>query len=133
VASAGGAVGDLAGLLAGRARGPVLVPGAAEPAGDLPGLLAGRVEVRRLAVYAAEETGAAAPADWDAVLVHSPRAARALTGALGPRGGRGRLAAAISANAAAPLEPCGFARVRIADTPDEAALLEALGNPGDDV
>jgi uroporphyrinogen-III synthase len=131
--SAGGAIGDLARLLADRAPGPVLAPGAREPAGDLPGLLRGKVEVRRLPVYEAVETGAAAPAGWDAVLVHSPRAGRALAAALGPGGGRGRLAAAISEAAAAPLEGCAFAALRVAAAPAEAALLEALGNPGGDV
>lgn len=130
VTSALGAIEDLARLIADRAAGPVLAPGAREPAGDLPGLLAGRVEVRRLAVYEALETRTTPPTDWDVVLVHSPRAGRAVAAALGVDGGRGRRAVAISANAAAPLQPCGFDRLDIAAVPAEPAMLEALGNPG---
>jgi len=133
VASAAGAIGDLARLLAERAPGPVLAPGAAEPAGDLPDLLAGQVEVRRLAVYESVETGAAPPDAWEAVLIHSPRAGRALTATLGPGGGGGRRAVAISEAAGAPLAGCAFADLRVAARPTEAALLEALGNPDDDV
>lgn len=133
VTSASGAIEDLARLIADCAAGPVLAPGARDPAGDLPGLLAGRIEVRRLAVYEAVETRARPPADWDAVLVHSPRAGRAIAAALGEGGGRGRAAVAISANAAAPLGPCGFGRLDIAAAPAEAAMLEALGNPDADV
>ena len=133
VISAGGALGELAALLAERAPGAVLAPGAAEPAGDLPGLLAGRVEVRRLAVYDAVETGAGAPFGWEAVLVHSPRAGRVVAARRGPAGGRARRAVAISEAAAAPLASCGFGELRIARAPTEAAVLEALGNPGGDV
>lgn len=126
VRSAGGAIGDLARLLADSAPGPVLAPGAKEPAGDLPALLAGRVEVLRLPVYEAVETGAAPPSDWDAVLLHSPRAARALAAA-GPLGGG--TVVAISQAAATALGPQPAADVRIAARPDEAAMLEALGKP----
>ena len=133
VVSASGTLGDLARLLAERAAGPVLAPGAREPAGDLPGRLVGRVEVRRLPVYEAVEIATPAPADWDVVLAHSPRAARAIAAALGIGGARGREAVAISANAAAPLEPCGFGRLDVAAGPAEAAMLEALGNPDADV
>jgi uroporphyrinogen-III synthase len=133
VVSASGAIGDLERLLADRAAGPVLAPGAREPAGDLAGRLAGRIEVRRLPVYEAVETAAPAPTDWDVVLVHSPRAARAIVAALGAAGAGGRAAVAISARAAAPLAPCGFDRLDVAAAPAEAAMLEALGNPGGDV
>lgn len=129
VRSAGGALGDLAALLADAGiAGPVLAPGAREPAGDLTGLLAGALEVEALAVYEALETGAAPPGAFDVALVHSPRAGRALAG-LGPEVGRGRLAAAISAAAADALSPAGFAETRVATAPTEDALLEALGNP----
>ncbi len=124
VRSASGALDDLARLLAEAAPRPVLAPGAREPAGDLPALLDGRVEVRRLPVYEAVGTGAAAPADWDAVLVHSPRAGQALA-RLGPVAGR--TAVVISEAAAAALGPQPGAEVRIAARPDEAAMLEALG------
>ena len=126
VRSASGAIDDLARLLAAEAPGPVLAPGAREPAGDLSALLQGRVEMRRLPVYEAVETGIGAPADWDAVMLHSPRAARALAG-LGPLGDR--VVAVISEAAAAALGPQPQAEVRIAAHPDEAAMLEALGKP----
>lgn len=126
VRSAAGAVGDLARLLAAEARGPVLAAGALEPAGDLPGLLRGQVEVRRLPVYRAVETGAATPAAVDAVLVHSPRAGRALAGH-GPF--TGQTVIAISEAAAAPLAGLSGMAIRIAVHPDEAAMFEALGKP----
>lgn len=126
VRSAGGALEDLARLLAREAPGPVLAPGALEPAGDLPALLAGRVEVLALPVYETIATGAAAPAAFDAVLVHSPRGGRALA-ALEPRGGA--VATAISPAAAAPLDGLPGLEIRIAARPDEAALLQALGKP----
>lgn len=126
VRSASGALGDLARLLAAEAAGPVLAPGALDPAGDLAALLAGRMEVRALPVYQAVETGAAAPAAFDAVLIHSPRAARALA-ALGPFAGQA--AAVISDAAAAPLADTPGLDIRVAARPDEAALFEALGKP----
>lgn len=124
VRSAAGALGDLARLLAEAAPGPVLAPGALEPSGDLPALLAGRVEVRALPVYQAVGTGAAAPALFDAVLVHSPRAARALpaTGSFA-----GQVAVAISDAAAEHLAGLARLEVRVAARPDETALFEALG------
>lgn len=129
VRSAGGALDDLARLLAeARLEGGVLAPGAREPAGDLAALLADVVRVQALAVYQARETGAPAPERFDAVLVHSPRAARALA-SLGSNVGQGRLAAAISRAAADALSPAGFAEIRVAAAPTEDALLEALGNP----
>ena len=126
VRSAAGALEDLARLLAAAAPGPVLAPGALEPAGDLAALLAGRVEVRALPVYQAVGTGAGAPATFDAVLVHSPRAGRAVA-ALGPFAGQ--TVAAISEAAAAPLRLLPGLEIRVAARPDEAALLEALGKP----
>jgi len=107
-------------------EGAVLVPGAQEPAGDLRAMLSGEVETRLLPVYVSVETGAAAPAAFDAVMVHSPRAARALA-ALGPFDGQ--TAIAISEAAAAPLTDVAGLEVRIAARPDEAALFEALGKP----
>jgi len=101
VVSARGDLERLAALLIaqGAAVGPLLVPAALEPAGDLPALLRGRVEAKALPVYQAVETAAAAPAAFDAVLIHSARAARALA-ALGPFSGQ--TAVALSAAAAAP-------------------------------
>ena len=126
VRSAGGALEDLTRLLAAEAPAgsAVLAPGAQEPAGDLPAMAAGRVEVRPLPLYQAVDTGTAAPADFDAVLVHSPRAGRALA-TLGPFAGQ--VAAVISAAAAAPLAGASGLDIRVAARPDEAALFEALG------
>jgi len=128
VQSAGGDLESLADLLMaqGPGIGPLLVPGAREPAGDLPALLRGRVEARVLPLYQAIETGAAAPTVFDAVLVHSARAGRALA-ALGPFAGQ--TAVALSAAAAAPLGDRSGLEIRLAPTPDETALLAALGNP----
>ena len=126
VRSAAGAVADLARLLKDAAPGPVLAPGALEPAGDLPALLAGWIEVRALPVYRAVGTRAVPPAAFDAVLVHSPRGGRALA-ALGPFGGQ--TAIAISDAAAAALDGAAGLQIRIAARPDEAALFEALGKP----
>lgn len=126
VRSACGALADLARLLKDAATGPVLAPGALEPAGDLPALLAGRIEVRALPVYRAVGTGAVPPAAFDAVLVHSPRGGRALA-AHAPFAGEA--AVAISEAAAAPLQGIAGLEIRIAARPDEAALFEALGKP----
>jgi uroporphyrinogen-III synthase len=133
VTSASGAVDDLAKLLLQEADGPVLAPGAREPAGDLPALTAATLQVRRLPVYEAIETFSPPPRDWSIVLIHSPRAGRAVSSTLGPGSGVDRLCVAISPAAAAPLERLGFAGIRIAARPDESAMFEALGNPGADV
>lgn len=126
--SAGGDLDRLAALITaqGSRAGPLLVAGAREPAGDLPALLRGRVEACALPVYEAVETGVAAPAAFEAVLVHSARAARALA-ALGPFSGQ--TAVALSAAAAAPLGDHSGLEIRLARTPGEKALLAALGNP----
>lgn len=129
VASANGALADLAWLLAGAAEGPVLVPGPREPAGDLEALLDGAVEIVPLPVYEAAETCAAAPEAFEAVLLHSPRAAWSTAGLLGPNGGRGRVAVAISPNAATALGGAAFDQIRIAGAPTDAAVLQALGKP----
>lgn len=129
VTSASGDLSDLAWRLAASASGRVLVPGAKQPAGDLDELLDGAVETVRLPVYEAVETRAAPPEGFDAVLLHSPRAARAVAATLGREGGRDRLAVAISAAAATPLASAGFVQIRIAGQPTDAAVLEALGNP----
>lgn len=84
----------------------------------------GRVEAKALPVYEAVETADAAPAAFDAVLIHSARAARALA-PLGPFGGQ--TAVALSAAAAEPLGDRSGLRIRLAPTPDESALLAALG------
>ncbi len=129
VTSASGALSDLAWLIAGAAPGRLLIPGAREPAGDINALLNGAVETVILPVYEATETKAKPPIDFEAVLAHSPRAATAVARALGRTGGAGRLAVAISAAAAAPLAAAGFAEIRTAGEPTDAAVLLALGNP----
>ena len=126
VRSAAGALDDLSRLLASGTPGPVLAPGALEPAGDLAALLGGAPELRPLPVYEAFETRAQAPSGFDAVLVHSPRCGRALA-ALGPF--PERIACVISGAAAAPLIDRSELEIRIAARPDETALLAALGNP----
>ena len=125
--SAAGDVHDLARLIAANPiQGLILAPGAREPAGDLPALLPDH-NVQRLPVYAAEETDATPPADFDAIMLHSPRAARALAATLKPQAAAQRLAVCISAAAAAPLAALGLAEIRTADAPDEASMLTALG------
>ncbi len=137
VRSAGGDADALAALIArewvarGLARGPgvLLVPGAVRPSADLAGLLAGRVPVRSLPVYETVEAAVQVPADFDIVLVHSARAAEALTRRLALGMAAGRTAVALSPQVAGPLEALDFAALRIAARPDETSLLEALGNP----
>lgn len=129
VRSASGDIHALARLIAAEAPpGPLLAPGAREPAGDLPALLPDR-PVQRLPVYAAFETHAPAPEPFDAVMLHSPRAARALAADLPGSAASGRVAICISEAAAAPLRPFDFAEIRIAAAPDEPAMLSALGKP----
>lgn len=129
VRSAAGDIHALARLIAAEAPpGPLLAPGAREPAGDLPALLPDR-PVQRLPVYAAFETHAPAPELFDAVMLHSPRAARALASDLPLPASSGRIAICISEAAAAPLRPFDFAEIRIAAAPDEPAMLSALGKP----
>ena len=128
VRSAAGDLGTLAALLLaeGPGIGPLLVAGALEPAGDLPALLRGRVRATALPVYEAVGTGAAAPGTFDFVLVHSARAGRALA-ALAPFAGQ--TAVALSAAAAEPLGDRSGLVICLASTPDETALIAALGNP----
>ena len=125
VRSADGDFGDLARMLeqAAPARGRLLAPGAAQPTGDFAALLPGSMRVERLPVYEAVETGASSPSAFAGVLVHSPRAGRALA-RRGPFSGG--TAVAISAAAAEALGASGF-EIRLAARPDEPSLLAALG------
>lgn len=126
VASADGALADLARLLeTSGINGVVLAPTAREPAGDL-AALAPSVRVRTLAVYAAMETGVDAPAEVDAVLLHSPRAARALAALWPAMAGRPKVFC-LSDAVAEPMRL--LAPAVVAAQPREADLLEALGNP----
>ncbi|HRO32456.1 MAG TPA: uroporphyrinogen-III synthase [Brevundimonas sp.] len=128
VRSAGGDLNDLAALIRSdpALKGARLLhPGAETPAGDLNALVAGHATVRALPVYRAVSTGAQAPDGFDVVLIHSPRAGRALADALSPDQARGRQACAISAAAAAPLTAL-LAAIAVAARPDETSLLAAL-------
>ena len=127
VVSADGDVRDLAGLLAREAQGlRLLAPGAEQRAGDLAGQLAGTTTVAALAVYRAVAAPDIAPDDFDAVLIHSPRAATELALRLPGSRAAGILAVAISDAAAACLRPLGFAAVAVAERPNETALIAAL-------
>lgn len=119
--------GDVAALAAEIRRRPIdgalLHPGASELAGEIPG-------ARVLGVY--ETVAAALPAgfaiaDVDAVLLHSPKAARLLA-ALGPPASL--IAFCLSRNVAAPLAALGLP-VRVASEPTEEALLGLLPGPGE--
>jgi uroporphyrinogen-III synthase len=139
VMSADGDVEALAALIIAEAAGldgAVLHPGALEPAGDLLSpLTAAGITARRLAVY---ETVTRRPAPetlanfetLDAVLLHSPRAARILAGLLVDRPAPGLRALCLSSAVAAPLETPrqagGLESVAFAPRPDETALLELL-------
>lgn len=125
VRSAEGDLSALAALIRAEASGlTILSPTAAEPAGDLAALLSGVAHIRSVPVYETTPTGAAPPEGWDTVLIHSPRAARVL--AETALRTEGRLAVAISPAAAAALAAMAFAEVRIALSPTEDALLDAL-------
>jgi uroporphyrinogen-III synthase len=130
VTSADGDVRALAERIAAARPRPakVLAPGARETAADLPALLAERgVQAKAVAVYETIETSIAAPPPTvDAVLVHSPRAAKALAALLSRAAAAGLDAFAISDAAAAPLRALPFNALRIAAHPDEASLLALL-------
>ncbi|WOB78562.1 uroporphyrinogen-III synthase [Brevundimonas nasdae] len=129
VCSASGDLHALARLIAGAiANADVLVPQAEIPAGDLAAALtaarARNVSIQSLTVYRAIETSVAAPALFDAVLIHSPRAGKALA-----KRGHDALAHAvltcISPAAAAPLAALGLTP-DVAKSPDETSLLTIL-------
>ena len=131
VRSAGGDIHALAALIRAEGSGvSILHPAASEPAGDLAALVGDAARITALAVYEALETDASPPEAWDAVLIHSPRAARALAARLSPDVAPGRIAVALSPAAAAPLAPLDFAEVRLAAIPTEASLLATLGKRG---
>ncbi len=126
-----------AGVAAQGIAGLILHPCAREAAGDLAGLLSARgVRLQAVALY---ETRARAPtADvaerlatggLDAVLIHSPKAARALTAWLDEPDApatTGVRVFALSAACLAPLPPDRFASLSAAAEPREAALLALL-------
>lgn len=128
VHSADGDLTALATLIRADGKGLTLLhPAAAQPAGDLAALVGDAAHIRTITVYETVETDARPSEAWHAVLIHSPRAARALASAAPDVAGG--LACAISEAAAAPLTPLGFAQVRVATVPTEDALLAALGKP----
>lgn len=127
VASAAGDVEALVDLIAAAAPGPVLHPGARQPAGDLIGGLAARgVTGRAVPLYDTVETPPPSAPAVDAVLAHSPRAAAVLArfAALA-----GAPVFCISGAAAAPLRAANFTALAIAPFPNEAALLKLLDEP----
>ncbi len=129
VRSASGDLHALACLIASAiANADVLVPQAETPVGDFTATLtaagARNVSIQSLTVYRAIETSAAAPALFDACLIHSPRAGHALA-KHGHETLAHRVLACISPAAAAPLVALGLTPV-IAKSPDEASLLTIL-------
>lgn len=132
VRSASGAVADLANLIreTGVPGSMLLHVSARIAAGDLTRHVGSAITVRTLIAYEAVETGCAMPEAIDAVLVHSPRAARALVAVLTPEVARRCTAVAISDAAARPLRSLGLAALRVAAQPNDASVTAALGKPG---
>lgn len=138
VRSAEGDAAALAALIAeARPEGEVLHAAPEVPAADLPAALAERgIRARAQVVYrtellelpaAAAAALAAEPPELDAVLVHSPRAARRLAGFLELQKAASTLEAyCISEAAAEPLRPLNFKALRTAPFPDEASLLKLI-------
>lgn len=137
VTSAGGALGDLAELLAHAGlTGPVFYPAAREPAGDLARSLAPYgVMVITAPVYAMEPV-AALPEPilaglregaFDAALFYSRRTAEAFVRLAGPvlnRAARTRLGVlCLSEAVATPLIDAHFVRIGLADHPSEEAMM----------
>ena len=135
VTSASGNVDNLAVLIRNtHSPGTVILHVSARvAAADLNGLVGDGITVRTLVAYEASETGCAVPETFDAVLIHSPRAARILAGRITSEIARSCLAVAISDAAARPLQPIGFSRLKIAEHPNDAAVTAALGKPGSPV
>jgi len=123
----GGDVHALAAMIADTGPDRILNPTAREPAADLVALLATLgVSARSVIVYETVPTEVAAPTDIDAVLVHSPRAARIVAHLISPERARALKAFAISEAAAAPLRALPFASIATTPFPDEANLLSLL-------
>lgn len=114
------ALGELIG--AASLKGAVLAPGAKERAGDLQG-------VRPLSVYETVDCALSAdfdPETVDLVLVHSPKAGRALAAFLAQNPAPHLEALCISLAAAAPLAATPLAGLDAAQTPSESALLALI-------
>ena len=135
VLSANGDVAALADGIASRRReiaGKILSPGADEPAGDLVGdLIARGIAAERLSVYGTCARDLV-PQDLealkgvDAVLLHSPKAARALACELAKHPMPGLKALGISAAVLRPLEQSRLAGRNFAPFPLEAGLLNLI-------
>jgi uroporphyrinogen-III synthase len=129
VRSAAGDLTALARLIAAELNdAALLAPQAETPAGDLGAALteadARGIRLHPLAVYRTIPTEAAAPAAFDAVLIHSPRAAKALA-ALEISEPDPTVAVCISTAAAEPLAERSFA-FAVSERPDETSLLATL-------
>lgn len=117
----------------GELRGAVLHPGAAEPAGDLCGVLASQgVEARSLILYETipalpDEAAAPELARCDAVLLHSPRAAKALARYLKAHPAPTLRALGLSKAVLSPLSRTPLAQRAFPPMPLEAALLNLIG------
>jgi len=133
VRSAAGDLTDLARLIAaGSNEGPLLAALAETPAGDLAEAVrkaGGTTEIDILTVYRTVAADFVPPPDFDAILVHSPRAGRLLA-TLDPTILAQSAIACISAAAAAPLSALGL-HPTVSEAPNEPALIaglqEALG------
>lgn len=126
----GGDVQALADRIAATAPRPALVvnPTAREPAADLAALLAQRgIAARTVAVYETVATTlAAAPTEIDGVLIHSAKAGHAVADLVSAHQAHALTAYAISDAAADGLRKRGFARILIAEYPDETSLLKRI-------
>lgn len=133
VRSATGDLTDLARLIAaGPSEAPLLAALAETPAGDLAEAVrkaGGTTEVDILTVYRTVAADFAPPPDFDAILVHSPRAGRLLATLDRTILARSAIAC-ISAAAATPLSALGL-HPTVSEAPNEPALIaglqEALG------
>jgi uroporphyrinogen-III synthase len=128
VASADGAVEDLAALiLAARPAGRVVVPAVREPAGDLLGpLAAAGIEAELQPIYETYEAAWSLPGFLDGVMLASPTAGKVLAARLQPAQAGALRLYALSPACAAPLKDLPFEEVRIAERPNETALLALL-------
>ena len=140
VASAGGAVEDLAKLVIARLKpknGPILHAAGSVTAGDLSGLLeAAGFAVRRAVLYEATPSARLSDATGDAIrrgaidaaLFFSPRnAATFVRLAAGlEEGCKHMIAVALSPAVAERLAPLPWRRIAVAAAPNETALLAAL-------
>ena len=130
--AAGGDVRALADQIAQAAPRPaaLLNPTARAPAADLAALLAERgIPARGLVIYETAPTPmAGAPVGIDGVLIHSARAAEQVAQGITPALAASLSVYALSEAAASGLRNLGFARILVAEHPDEAALLRCLAD-----